>query len=428
MPGRLAVGKKVTACDQCAQSKRACDSKAPCSICTVKHQACTYERQKSASKPQDQKIAVTSTSHGENEPASEFNYDFLDDLNLASNSSFQNPTEEELLDWDWNIPLGSPYSDESPDPAQIQNYSLQPNSGFDQLPPNKVTELIRGNSAPQGPFDFLLHFTRTTGLRATFNYKRQRCHTAVGLPQESSATFNSANILEEESFTTARQLRKDQENVRVSLVSFIEYLDDPLFAQTKSIWDSFRVSRIRTSQNILLSTEEAEASDERCLQFFSPSNLRRFIRLFWDEWYPHCPIIHRPTFDLLSVPPLLLVPMAVIGACMSPIPQEINSGKRWLDFTEELVFSHPLLSAEAIESDVSESDMPPLRVLQAAYVTCILLNWEGSDTMKRRVRHHRFNAVVSVRTIRLTRRQLPIDELTTGRPRNWLGERKPFSH
>lgn len=335
---------------------------------------------------------VISASPDENDSNPDFNYDFLDDMNMATNMSLQNPTEEDLLGWDWDTPLGPSPPEGSSHPAQSQTQNLQAPSGFNPLLRNKATELIQGNSTRQGPFDFLLNFTRASGLRASFNYKRQRCLTTV--------SFDSDDLLEDESFTNANLSINDRETVRVSLVSFIEYLDDPLFAQTKSIWDSFRISRIRSSQNTPLSREEAEASDERCLHFFSPLNLRRLIRLFWDEWYPHCPIIHKPTFDILSAPSILLVPMAVMGACISPISQEIILGKEWLDFVEELVFSHSILSAEAIERDVSESDILPLSVLQAAYVTCILLNWEGNDTMKRRIRHHRFNAVVSVSKMR----------------------------
>lgn len=191
-------------------------------------------------------------------------------------------------------------------------------------------------------------------------------------------------------------IKENQQAFKATLVNFIGYIDDPLFAQTKATWDSFRVSRIRSSQNNLLSAENSKFADESCLQFFSPPNIRRFISLFWDEWYPHCPIIHRAAFDILCAPAILLVPMAIIGACMSPHAGEVSLAKKWLEFGEELVFSSTILSAEPAERDVSETDVPPLKILQAAYIICILLNWEGSDTMKRRVRNHRFAAVVSV--------------------------------
>jgi len=83
---------------------------------------------------------------------------------------------------------------------------------------------------------------------------------------------------------------------------------------------------------------------------------------------------------------------------MSPIADEVNLAKKWLEFGEELVFSSALLSAEPVERPASDINFPPIRIIQAAYITCLLLNWEGTDTMKRRVRHHHFAAVVSVST------------------------------
>jgi hypothetical protein len=142
-------------------------------------------------------------------------------------------------------------------------------------------------------------------------------------------------------FIDSQLLKKNQEPFRVGLVNFIECLDDPLFAQTKAIWDSFSPSRIRSSQNILLSAEDSRFSDERCLQFFSPPSLKRLIQIFWDEWYPHCPIIHKPTFDILRAPPILLVPMAVMGACLSPISQELKSAKSSWNLEKNLCFHVP---------------------------------------------------------------------------------------
>ena len=88
--------------------------------------------------------------------------------------------------------------------------------------------------------------------------------------------------------------------------------------------------------------------------------------------------------------------MAVMGARMLPISQEVKLAEEWLEFEGELVFSCSILSVEPVERDISEIDILPLMILQAGYITCIILNWEGSDTVKRRVRHHRFAALVSV--------------------------------
>ena len=93
MPQCLSVGKKVTACDQCARSKRACDSNLPRSTCAGRKYTCTYERQLCSLKQTDQRTPVTSNTLDDNGHGSDFNYDFLDDMSLPKTFSFQIPTD-----------------------------------------------------------------------------------------------------------------------------------------------------------------------------------------------------------------------------------------------------------------------------------------------------------------------------------------------
>jgi hypothetical protein len=240
----------------------------------------------------------------------------------------------ESLDWDWNIQVGSHLLDDSSNLIETRIRNIQAELNLDHLEPTDAIAPTQRNETSRRHFDFLLNFTRGSGLRAIFNYNRQRCRSALEIFQTPRMCDVNSDNLDTVSNNTSRSvfidsqlLKKNQEPFRVGLVNFIECLDDPLFAQTKAIWDSFSPSRIRSSQNILLSAEDSRFSDERCLQFFSPPSLKRLIQIFWDEWYPHCPIIHKPTFDILRAPPILLVPMAVMGACLSPISQELKSAK-----------------------------------------------------------------------------------------------------
>jgi hypothetical protein len=402
MPEPLPVGKKITSCDQCAHTKKRCDRKVPCSTCAAKRNTCTYQRQTPSSN--------SSSIRGQggfppffdpDEYASdvEVNYDFEDDLSLTGPFLVQNLTDGDWLDLDWNAHFPT-LLENSPnhDDLQCRNFGQTTTNNQLEASFNPTSTLQVTKFRPS--FDFLLNFTRASGLKAGFNYKRRRslrittCHAT----REPSQDETIPQIMETESQRSrpcpaGSSLFLSQ--YRVSLVGFIESLDDPLFVQTKAIWNSFRASRIKSS---LQSIDYPERGDEFCIQFFCPENLRRFTRLFWDEWYPHCPILHKPTFDVRHAPVILLVPMVIMGACMSPIADEVNLAKNWLEFGEELVFSSALLSAEPVERPASDINFPPIRIIQAAYITCILLNWEGTDTMKRRVRHHHFAAVVSVST------------------------------
>ncbi|PMD33322.1 hypothetical protein L207DRAFT_608000, partial [Hyaloscypha variabilis F] len=425
MPEPLPVGKKATSCDQCAQTKKRCDRKFPCSSCTTKHFVCTYERQTSAAN-QTPAIAEEAPHPSiEDEDYSsdlEVNYDFADDLDSSVQFSLPNFPDAEWLDLDWN----APFTFQVPKDITIHSEPRSRDLGHNQLQLSCNPQyLLHSTTKPQPSFDFLLNFTQkssTGGIKSVFNYKRCRlprtstCHVFQDSSRHHGASPENLMSGLQDSYQpgctssqSAMSLYRDQN--RVSPISLIESLDDPMFVQSKAIWDSFRVSRIRSAQIALQPVYDPDRADERCLHFFRPEHLRKFTRLFWDEWYPHCPILHKPTFDVLSAPVLLLVPMTIIGACMSPKDDEVALAKEWLEFAEELVFSSALLSAEPVERTASVADAPPLRIIQAAYITCIMLNWEGSDTMKRRVRHHHFAAVVSaVREIGLaTSNHYPLD-------------------
>jgi hypothetical protein len=421
MPEPLPVGKKATSCDQCAHTKKRCDRKFPCSNCATKSCSCTYKRQSSASNRTSLTTLETTQGFGEEDesvPGSEANYDFADDLNLSIPFSLPHTTDPDWLDLDWNAEFPLQVSEDSSIHNELHSQNVGQGSGYGQFEPSySPPSTSEGNNKKFKPsFDFLLNFTHQSGLKSVFNYKRCRLPPtttdhAFHQPSHHHGISSEAVLAGiQESCGNLRTsgssgMSSHHDQHRVSVVRLIESFDDPLFVQTKAIWDSFRASRIRSSKIALQSVDDTERTDERCLQFFCPENLRKFTHLFWDEWYPHCPILHKPTFDVVCAPVMLLVPMAIIGACMSPKVEGVDLAKEWLEFGEEIVFSSALLSAEPVERAASDTDIPPLRIIQAAYITCILLNWEGNDTMKRRVRHHHFAAVVSVSNLTLNHLQ-----------------------
>lgn len=405
MPGSLSAGKKATSCDQCARSKKACNCKVPCSTCIARKRSCTYARQwlPSDKLSQDAIIPYIAEQFNPN-----INYGFVTDENLTNEFSLASDPEVDWTNWDWiDQILSEPQNNfQSQKPGSIQ--SLQGHFYFDPVTNPKHQMLMERPALSYRSFDFLLHFTQSSGVKTIFNYKRQR-HT-----QDFVVSQGAANLLEYtsdisqvsiqtlfsyslSSADNINQKYNSERKSKITLLSLVEYLDDPLFAQTKAIWGCFRASRIRRPPHISLSYEEAEQIDERCLRFFCPPNIKRFLRLFWDEWYPHCPIIHKPTFDALKAPSVLLVPMVLMGAFMSPDAQDAVLANEWVTFGEENVFSDHIFSAEAVEKSISANDIAPLKMIQAAYIMCILLNWEGNDVAKRRVRHYRLATLVSVR-------------------------------
>lgn len=136
-----------------------------------------------------------------------------------------------------------------------------------------------------------------------------------------------------------------------------------------------------------------------CCEFFSPANLQKFLALFWSCWYTNCPIIHRPTFSPITSRSELVATMVVVGACLSPDHRDRALANLWFNALEEVVFSDVVFLQDGLPHNESAQFETPLSVLQAGYCVCLFQTWEGSKVSKRRVRRHRYNALIYVGAI-----------------------------
>ncbi|KAL2256901.1 hypothetical protein VTK26DRAFT_956 [Humicola hyalothermophila] len=95
--------------------------------------------------------------------------------------------------------------------------------------------------------------------------------------------------------------------------------------------------------------------------------------------------------------------MAIIGACVSPDAVDNDDARTWFNCVEEMVFADDDFCRDVDPSPTTDMAQPvstlatrrKLEALQAAYVVCLYQNWEGTDASKRRIRRHRFSALVS---------------------------------
>ncbi|KNA98143.1 hypothetical protein FOXG_18347 [Fusarium oxysporum f. sp. lycopersici 4287] len=174
-----------------------------------------------------------------------------------------------------------------------------------------------------------------------------------------------------------------------------------LTAKTGEILGMIKRTLTRTRSCSHASIEWSPIVEKACLDFFSPSNLHRFILLFWSGWYPNSPIIHKPTFNSEAEPPGLIASMAVLGACLSPDSNDFVRAMAWLTPVEEVVFADNILYDDSI---IASSDLvgdeavvwDKLKALHAAYFICIAQNWEGSKEGRQRVRKDRYSRIVSI--------------------------------
>ncbi|QMW33472.1 hypothetical protein G4B84_008903 [Aspergillus flavus NRRL3357] len=157
------------------------------------------------------------------------------------------------------------------------------------------------------------------------------------------------------------------------------------------------IHQIRTlSQNSTIMHTWSQQVEGDCIRFFSPSNLQRFISIYWTAWHPHYPVIHKPTFSITSAPAHLTAAMAVMGACFSQNANDNHNVKLWLNSVEEMVFSNRYFGDLMLQDPATVNIRDIVQLLQAAYCVCTFQISEGSHISRRRIRRQRFSMVVSL--------------------------------
>ncbi|KAJ4044401.1 hypothetical protein NW756_004735 [Fusarium oxysporum] len=348
LPARRPRLKKPRACNRCVRLKRACDRSVPCSTWSIRNYECSYER------------AASSKTSAVSEDSSQ----------AETNGVYQQEISDGVVKADDAMPVVL---------AEFIDYSLEwlrceslpfPVLNFD------VWNNIHGSNLHLGPcFDqtvpgqkltlpFLKRFTESSGIADGFD-----CGTLVQRRQLNNALNDSSC--------------------------------QDLAAKTGEILGMIKRTLTRTRSCSHASIEWSPIVEKACLDFFSPSNLHRFLLLFWSGWYPNSPIIHKPTFNSEAEPPGLIASMAVLGACLSPDSNDCVRAMAWLTPVEEVVFADNILYDDSI---IASSDLvgdeavvwDKLKALHAAYFICIAQNWEGSKEGRQRVRKDRYSRIVSI--------------------------------
>jgi hypothetical protein len=167
---------------------------------------------------------------------------------------------------------------------------------------------------------FLDRFTSNTGLVASFECgdQDQREQVASMLELEALRTNISGEPIS--SGLHLQMVPPLMDNISDSSTNSclpITWLSDPLSLKTHEILLLIEEVVTIKPRNSAVTLEWSAALKNACLQFFSPSNLRRFLGMYWAIWHPNVNFVHRPTFDPLSVKPALLAAMALMGKLCS---------------------------------------------------------------------------------------------------------------
>lgn len=127
------------------------------------------------------------------------------------------------------------------------------------------------------------------------------------------------------------------------------------------------------------------------------------ISLFFGNYYRHCPILHRPSFQPAMVPIHLLIAIAALGAMYSPDPRKVASWKCLLDVIEAYIFNCSGFREEYIGS-INLAEAPDedtlyyqFQMFQGAYMMIIVQYFSGNLAGRRRARRERYMRTLNVR-------------------------------
>ncbi|CAG7962578.1 unnamed protein product [Penicillium salamii] len=371
--GSSRAANRRRACDRCVRQKKACSSHQPCHSCAKKGSQCWYPTDAgSSSRSQRGSVDEETPRNAEINPSTlgltpppanpmmpwGFTSDELQALGTSPQESFFGTAPTQYFQPEWQ------------DAASLASETMA------------IFEPSASNEDSRQSLRFLDKFTSNTGLVSSFDCGTQEQREKLSAELDRQISLQLQHRIIDTSSTDEFPL---------------DWFNDPLSLKTHEILLLIEEVVTIKPRNSSVTLEWSPALRSACLQFFSPSNLRRFLGFYWAIWHPNVNFVHRPTFDPLAAKPTVLAAMALIGACVSSDMPENEDAKTWFNCVEEMVF---------IDDDFN-SDMtyPPcgsmatqrrkIQALQAAYIVCLYQNWEGTDASKSRIRRYRFGTLVS---------------------------------
>ncbi|KAK5652309.1 hypothetical protein OQA88_10659 [Cercophora sp. LCS_1] len=395
-------------CDRCVRQKKGCNSLQPCQNCEKRAVSCQYsnlsgQSQTPAASPAPALAPGPAPSDAIIKPPTH-PYPFEDvpfhELDVVVHDAV---SQYPLID-DQSV---SGVSGVSGDPWFGLDFTPDP-----ELPVQDRQDTTSTASESRGySFNFLYDFTSRTGLVSSFE-----CAT-LEQRQQIVANFDHAYLQHQQLeplvpvppvFPTGSSISPPSGFAGAASivpghgpVPWSCWLQNPIIIKLQRIVLLVKdVVTVKPKNSIVTLTWSPEL-EQKCIEFFTPYRFAKFIELYWSVWNPNVNIVHRPSFDQANSKSILLAAMALIGACVSPDPQDNEDARIWFNCVEEMVFtdddfcSDVELTGETSPQSVLSS-WRKLQALQASYIVCLAQNWEGTDASKRRIRRHRFGTVVSV--------------------------------
>lgn len=309
--GELNPSSKVItrrrACDRCVRQKKACNSGQPCQNCLKKAVECSFSVNGEA-------VSIDGVSDPLPDPNKEaFGEHEAPMLSIADASipfGFEDSSLEDIVAAAFNTANGPGLLEFSS--TNWQDFNSQflstPNAGDKDLRPS---------------FTFLDNFTSNRGIVGSYDCgslsQRQQVLAAIGKEEVYGPSFQQYQL---PGLSFALE-DLDARNALNSILLFQPYcIPDPFLLKTHQILLLVKEAVTVKPRNSAVTSQWSPVLEQMCLQFFSPLNMRKYLRLFWAIWHPNVNFLHRPTFDPASSKPTLLAAMTLIGKIISAVHHE----------------------------------------------------------------------------------------------------------
>ena len=136
--------------------------------------------------------------------------------------------------------------------------------------------------------------------------------------------------------------------------------------------------------------------------FFYPPNLAHFYNLYFENYHPHFPILHKPTLDPLNASPLLITAIVTLGSTLSSDVAHFETAVKIHDSLRYIIFNVSLwccitivLSANRFKSGDFE---PPASLWCVQTLLLIQAHEKMFSTRKHHQLAHIFHgAIITVR-------------------------------
>ncbi|ESZ92757.1 hypothetical protein SBOR_6869 [Sclerotinia borealis F-4128] len=296
--------------------------------------------------------------------------------------------------------------------AQETGTSVQESHGpvtiqYEQTSNNATASDIPSQD-PRMQFNFLLHYTKP-GKGSLLKFFGKPTTTNIPTPINSSAISSS--------FVPSFPVP----NLSSELDNFMQSVALPILDEY--IWSSeintpqinpsiqyspqleYRLQELRskliTTQQKLFEHSDGDVpyfSEEMRSVLFTVTNLVDFTQLFFDHWYPNCPIIHQPTYNLETVSLPLLFVVFLIGAAYSSPRDTASLAVSCGALCEDFVFEDDDLKS-LLRTERGGEDSASLQIVQAAFLVSVLQNWQNGPLARTRMCNRRYCEVVNIARI-----------------------------